>query len=144
MLEILSYKGVEFPNWMSKQQLAHLESLVEVKLINLKRCVALSSLGQIRVLKKLEIAQGNRFEFCCRNNLQCIETTEIIGCQELRCLPQDVQNLEHLSKMTINGCNNLTTLVALHSLKVLNTYACPVIENWRSLQGEKFQLCISY
>ncbi|KAG6488304.1 hypothetical protein ZIOFF_057064 [Zingiber officinale] len=205
-LEIISYKGVEFPTWMSKQQLAGFNSLVEVRLINLKRCATLPSLGQLANLGKLEISgmdlithlddtfygDGDIFpmlteltfsemlalekwymtkrkyiryfsklrqlsliqcpklkeinlfvygtiriwlnnetiwsvKFCSWDNLQNIEIIEIVGCQELRCLPQSMQRLKHLYKMTINSCNNLTTLVALDSLKELNIYACPVL-----------------
>ncbi|XP_042426592.1 disease resistance protein RGA2-like isoform X2 [Zingiber officinale] len=205
-LEIISYKGVEFPTWMSKQQLAGFNSLVEVRLINLKRCATLPSLGQLANLGKLEISgmdlithlddtfygDGDIFpmlteltfsemlalekwympkrkyiryfsklrqlsliqcpklkeinlfvygtiriwlnnetiwsvKFCSWDNLQNIEIIEIVGCQELRCLPQGMQSLNFLSKMTINSCNNLTTLVALDSLEELNIYACPVL-----------------
>ncbi|XP_042423640.1 putative disease resistance protein RGA1 [Zingiber officinale] len=55
-LEIMSYQGAEFPSWMSKRQLARLDSLVEVKLINLTRCATLPSLGQLPCLEKLEIS----------------------------------------------------------------------------------------
>ncbi|XP_042426310.1 putative disease resistance protein RGA4 [Zingiber officinale] len=212
MLEIISYKGVEFPTWMSKQQLALFDSLVEVRLINLKRCATLPSLGQLPCLEKLEISgmdlikhidntfygDGDTFsvlreltflemlalekwsmperknvhvfnklerltliqcpklkeidlhsrpclffgvtirvwlnnetiwsvEFYSWENLQYIEIIEIVGCQELRCLPQGMQSLKHLSEMTINSCSNLTTLVALHSLEELNIYACPLL-----------------
>ncbi|KAG6484289.1 hypothetical protein ZIOFF_061085 [Zingiber officinale] len=201
-LEIISYKGVEFPTWMSKQQLAGFNSLVEVRLINLKRCATLPSLGQLANLEKLEISgmdlithlddtfygDGDIFpklteltfsemlalekwympkrkyiplgqlsliqcpklkeinlfvyntiriwlnnetiwsvRFCSWDNLQSIQIIEIVGCQELRCLPQSMQRLKHLYKMIINSCNNLTTLVALDSLEALNIYACPVL-----------------
>ncbi|XP_042426318.1 putative disease resistance protein RGA4 [Zingiber officinale] len=205
-LEIISYKGVEFPTWMSKQQLAGFNSLVEVRLINLKRCATLPSLGQLANLGKLEISgmdlithlddafygDGDIFpmlteltfsemlalekwympkrkyiryfsklrqlsliqcpklkeinlfmdaairiwlnnetiwsvKFCSWHNLQNIQIIEIVGCQELRCLPQGMQRLKRLYKMIINSCNNLTTLVALDSLEELNIYACPVL-----------------
>ncbi|XP_042426311.1 putative disease resistance protein RGA4 [Zingiber officinale] len=212
MLEIISFKGVEFPTWMSKQQLVRFDSLVEVRLINLRRCATLPSLGQLPCLKKLEISgmdlikhidntfygDGGTFsvlreltfsemlalekwseperknayvfdklqqltliqcpklkeidlhsrpylffggtmrvwlnneiiwsaEFCNWNNLRYIEIIEIVGCQELKCLPQGMRSFECLSKMTINSCNNLTTLVALDSLIELNIYACPLL-----------------
>ncbi|XP_042419338.1 putative disease resistance protein RGA4 [Zingiber officinale] len=207
MLEIISFKGVEFPTWMSKQQLVRFDSLVEVRLINLRRCATLPSLGQLHCLEKIEISgmdlikhidntfygDGDTFsvlievtvsemlalekwsmperkkfrifkkpqqltliqcpklkeidphyychtmrvwlnnetiwsaEFNCWENLQYIEIIEIVGCQELRCLPQGMRRLKRLSKMTINSCSNLTTLVALHSLEELNIYACPLL-----------------
>ncbi|KAG6484292.1 hypothetical protein ZIOFF_061088 [Zingiber officinale] len=209
-LDIISYKGVEFPTWMSKQQLARFDSLVEVRFINLRRCAILPSLGQLPFLEKLEISgmdlikhidytfygDGNTFAmlreltfsemlglkkwsvpserknkiffpelrqltliqcpklkeispwlflhdydtmriwlnnetiwstvFCSWDNLRYLEIIEIVGCQELRCLPQRMQSLQ-ISKMTINSCNNLTTLVALDSLIELNIYACPLL-----------------
>ncbi|XP_042431457.1 disease resistance protein RGA2-like [Zingiber officinale] len=209
MLEIISFKGVEFPTWMSKQQLVRFDSLVEVRLINLRRCATLPSLGQLHCLEKIEISgmdlikhidntfygDGDTFsvlreltfsemlalekwsmpernvfveleqltliqcpklkeidlhsrpylffgvtirvwlnnetiwsvEFYSWDKLQCIEIIEIVGCQELRCLPQGMQSLKHLSQMTINSCNSLTTLVALDSLEELNIYACPLL-----------------
>ncbi|KAG6495295.1 putative disease resistance protein RGA1 [Zingiber officinale] len=207
MLEIISYKGVEFPTWMSKQELVDFDSLVEVRLINLRRCATLPSLGRLPCLEKLEISgmdlikhiddtfydDGNTYpklreltfsemlalekwsmteekyfkffprlrkltlvqcpklkeidlhyysgtmriwlnnettcsaKFCCWGNLRYIQTIEIVGCQELRCLPQGMKSMKYLNKMTINSCNNLTTLVALDSLRALNIYACPVL-----------------
>ncbi|XP_042400835.1 putative disease resistance protein RGA4 [Zingiber officinale] len=207
MLEIISYKGVEFPTWMSKQELVDFDSLVEVRLINLRRCATLPSLGRLPCLEKLEISgmdlikhiddtfydDGNTYpklreltfsemlalekwyvpkanyviffqeltqltlvqcpklkeidlhdycgtmrvwlnnetiwsaEFYRWYNLRYIGIIEIVGCQELRCLPQGMGRFERLSKMTINSCNNLTTLVALDSLIELNIYACPLL-----------------
>ncbi|KAG6484288.1 hypothetical protein ZIOFF_061084 [Zingiber officinale] len=153
-LEIISYKGVEFPTWMSKQQLAGFNSLVEVRLINLKRCATLPSLGQLANLEKLEISGMDLITHLddtfygddgifpmlteltfsemlalekCWDNLRNLYIIEIVGCQELRCLPQGMQRLKRLYKMIINSCNNLTTLVALDSLEELNIYACPVL-----------------
>ncbi|KAG6488264.1 putative disease resistance protein RGA4 [Zingiber officinale] len=206
-LEIISYKGVEFPTWMSKQELVRFDSLVEVRLINLRRCATLPSLGQLPCLEKLEISgmdlikhidnifygDGDTFsvlreltfsemlalekwsvpkgkcilffprltqltlvqcpklkeidlhyycgtmrvwlnnetiwsaKFYCWDNFRYIRIIEIVGCQELRCLPQGMRRFERLSKMTINSCNNLTTLVALDSLIELNIYACPLL-----------------
>ncbi|KAG6484240.1 hypothetical protein ZIOFF_061035 [Zingiber officinale] len=226
-LEIMSYKGVEFPRWMSEQQLARFDSLVEVRLINLRRCATLPSLAELPCVEKLEISgmdlikhiddtfygygytfpflreltfsemlaletwsvpEGNyvdyfprleqltliqcpklkaidqRFrcgsvtmrvwlnnetiwsdEFCNWDNLRKIRRIEIVGCQELRCLPQGMQSLNFLSKMTINSCNNLTTLVALDSLIELNIYACPLLafnlEAFRRLRSLTIKGC---
>ncbi|XP_042423636.1 disease resistance protein RGA2-like [Zingiber officinale] len=205
-LEIMSYKGVEFPGWMSEQQLARFDSLVEVRLINLRRCATLPSLGQLPCLEKLEISgmdliahiedtfygDGGTFSMlreltfsemlaleklsvperkdadffpnfsqltlvqCPKlqeidlhncstmriwlnnetiwsakyynwDNLQDLRIIEIVGCQELWCLPQGIRSLKYLYGMTINSCNNLTTLVALDSLIELNIYACPLL-----------------
>ncbi|XP_042426594.1 putative disease resistance protein RGA4 isoform X4 [Zingiber officinale] len=213
-LEIISYKGVEFPTWMSKQQLAGFNSLVEVRLINLKRCATLPSLGQLANLGKLEISgmdlithlddtfygDGDIFpmlteltfsemlalekwympkrkyiryfsklrqlsliqcpklkeinlfvygtiriwlnnetiwsvKFCSWDNLQNIEIIEIVGCQELRCLPQALDSLEELN---IYACPVLAfNLAAFTKLRTLTIKGCPKMQIYHDAWKKK-------
>ncbi|KAG6504329.1 hypothetical protein ZIOFF_036660 [Zingiber officinale] len=211
---------------MSKQQLARFDSLVDVRLINLRRCATLPSLGQLPRLRMLEISgmdlikhiddafygDGDIFptltkltfsemlslekwsppkrknvksfpwlreltliqcpkfkeinllcdsiftmrvwlnnktiwsvEFCNWDNLQYIENIEIVGCQELRRLPEGMRSLKRLTRMKICNCNNLVTLVALYSLQVLYLVACPVLafnlEAFTTLSQLKINAC---
>ncbi|XP_042423635.1 putative disease resistance protein RGA4 [Zingiber officinale] len=54
-IEVISYMGMEFPSWMGKE-ISNANSLVEVKLINLKKCSTLRPLGELENLRKLEIS----------------------------------------------------------------------------------------
>ncbi|CAL9777824.1 unnamed protein product [Musa acuminata subsp. burmannicoides] len=190
-LEIILYAGKEFPVWIKKGFDYH-HKLEEIKLINLKRCKKLPSLGGLHDLKIIEISgmdlidamdeafygenengtfpnleklmlsdmpalekwlkverrrerlfpcldeltliQCPKFEalevdlevtrlsiwldnkmlrtseFKGWHNLQSIEHLEIVGCQEMRCLPQDMERCVKLGSLTIIRCDNLECL----------------------------------
>ncbi|XP_064937818.1 putative disease resistance protein RGA1 [Musa acuminata AAA Group] len=190
-LEIILYAGKEFPVWIKKGFDYH-HKLEEIKLINLKRCKKLPSLGGLHDLKIIEISgmdlidamdeafygenengtfpnleklilsdmpalekwlkverrrellfpnldeltiiQCPKFEalevdlevtrlsiwldnkmlrtseFKGWHNLQSMEHLEIVGCKEMRCLPQDMKRCVKLQKLRIIGCDNLDCL----------------------------------
>ncbi|XP_065025065.1 putative disease resistance protein RGA4 [Musa acuminata AAA Group] len=187
-LEIILYIGEEFPIWI-KEGFNYLHKLKEIKLINLKRCKKLPSLGGLLDLeivelsgmdlinvvdeafygddgtfpelkrltlshmlaleKWLKVERKKEFLFPKLRRLtliQCpkfkalevdlevstlsiwlnnkmlqtsefegwqnlpIKNLEIVGCQEMRCLPQDMERCVKLRSLTINGCDNLDCL----------------------------------
>ncbi|CAL9168906.1 putative disease resistance protein RGA1 [Musa acuminata AAA Group] len=187
-LEIILYVGEEFPVWI-KEGFNYLHKLKEIKLINLKRCKKLPSLGGLLDLeivelsgmdlinvvdeafygddgtfpelkrltlshmlaleKWLKVDRKKEFLFPKLRRLtliQCpkfkalevdlevstlsiwlnnkmlrtsefegwqnlpIKNLEIVGCQEMRCLPQDMERCVKLRSLTINGCDNLDCL----------------------------------
>ena len=187
-LEIILYAGEKFPIWI-KEGFDYLYKLKEIKLINLKRCKKLPSLGGLLDLeivelsgmdlinvvdeafygddgtfpelkrltlshmlaleKWLKVERKKEFLFPKLRRLtliQCpkfkalevdlevstlsiwlnnkmlrtsefegwqnlpIKNLEIVGCQEMRCLPQDMERCVKLRSLTINGCDNLDCL----------------------------------
>ncbi|CAL9085286.1 unnamed protein product [Musa acuminata var. zebrina] len=187
-LEIILYASEEFPEWI-KKGFGSLHTLEEIKLINLKKCKRLPSLGELQNLKIIEISgmdlintvdesfygddgtfpklkkltwcqmpalekwlkvereeflfpklreltiiQCPKFEalevdlkvtrlsiwlnnkmlrtseFKGWHNLQSMEHLEIVGCKEMRRLPQGMKRCVKLQKLRIIGCDNLDCL----------------------------------
>ncbi|CAD5166488.1 unnamed protein product [Musa acuminata subsp. malaccensis] len=210
-LEIILYASKEFPEWI-KKGFGYLHKLKEIKLINLKICKCLPSLGGLHNLKIIEIngmdlintmdesfygdngtfpklkkftlshmpalekwlqveREENLFpsldeltliqcpkfealevdlkvtrlsiwldnkmlrtsEFKGWHNLQSIEHLEIVGCQEMRCLPQDMQRCDRLEKLRIIRCDNLDCLPewlqGFEGLKSLCMYGCRALSS---------------
>nr|XP_009416679.1 PREDICTED: putative disease resistance protein RGA4 [Musa acuminata subsp. malaccensis] len=210
-LEIILYLGEEFPVWI-KEGFNHLHKLKEIKLINLKRCKKLPSLGGLLDLeivelsgmdlinvvdeafygddgtfpelkrltlshmlaleKWLKVERKKEFLFPKLRRLtliQCpkfkalevdlevstlsiwlnnkmlqtsefegwqnlpIKNLEIVGCQEMRCLPQDMERCVKLRSLTINGCDNLDCLPewlqGFKHLKSLCLYDCGALSS---------------
>ncbi|CAL9777771.1 unnamed protein product [Musa acuminata subsp. burmannicoides] len=210
-LEIILYASEEFPEWI-KKGFDYLHELKEIKLINIKRCKRLPSLGglldleiveisgmdlinvvdeafygengtfpnlkkltlcQMPALEKwlkverrerlfpnldeLTIIQCPKFEalevdlkvtrlsiwldnkmlrtseFKGWHNLQSIEHLEIVGCQEMRCLPQDMERCVKLGSLTIIRCDNLDCLPewlqGFEGLKYLCMYGCRALSS---------------
>ncbi|CAL9168904.1 unnamed protein product [Musa hybrid cultivar] len=209
-LEIILYAGQELPVWI-KESFDYLHNLKEIKLIDLKRCKRLPSLGGLLDLKIIEISgmdlinvvdeafYGNNgmfpklekltlshmpalekwlkveraerlfprlyeltliecpkfkalevnleiirlsvwlnneilrtSEFKGWHNLQ-IFNLEIVGCQEMRCLPQNMQRCVKLRSLTIIGCDNLDCLPewlqGFERLKSLCMYGCRALSS---------------
>ncbi|XP_064992429.1 disease resistance protein RGA2-like [Musa acuminata AAA Group] len=210
-LEIILYADEEFPVWI-KEGFYYLHRLKEIKLINLKRCKMLPSLGQLLSLEIIEISgmdliniidetfygdngtfpelreltfshmpalekwlKVGREEFlfselyeltliqCPKfkalevhlrvsrlsiwlnnkmlqtselkgwHNLQHIRDLEIVGCQELRCLPRDMERCVKLDSLRIIGCENLDFLPEwLQGFNLLNSlfiYGCRALSS---------------
>ncbi|CAL9165426.1 unnamed protein product [Musa hybrid cultivar] len=226
-LEIILYAGMKFPLWIEKG-FDYLDKLKEIKLINLKRCKSLPSLGELVSLKIIEISgmdlipeldetfyggygtfpklkkltlcqmpvlekwlkvereeflfpklgeltliQCPKFkalevdlkvsrlsiwlnnkmlrtsEFKGWHNLQSIEHLEIVGCQEMRCLPQDMQRCVELRGLRIIGCDNLDCLPewlqGFERLDSLYIYGCRALssmpEELKRLPGFEVKGC---
>ncbi|CAL9779716.1 unnamed protein product, partial [Musa acuminata subsp. burmannicoides] len=210
-LEIILYADEEFLVWI-KERFYYLHRLKEIKLINLKRCKMLPSLGQLLSLEIIEISgmdliniidetfygdngtfpelreltfshmpalekwlkvgreeflfselyeltliQCPKFkalevhlrvstlsiwlnnkmlqtsEFKGWHNLQHIRDLEIVGCQELRCLPRDMERCVKLDSLRIIGCENLDFLPEwLQGFNLLNSlfiYGCRALSS---------------
>ncbi|CAL9134447.1 unnamed protein product [Musa textilis] len=209
-LEIVLYAGEELPVWIN-EGFNYLHKLKEIKLINLKRCKKLPSLGGLCDLEIVEISgmvlintvdeafygdngtfpELRRFtlshmlelekwlkverkeflfpklrrltlihcpqfkalevdlevsrltiwlnnkmvqtsEFKDWHNLP-IKNLEIVGCQEMRCLPQVMERCVKLRSLTIIGCDNLDCLPewlqGFKHLKSLCLYDCSALSS---------------
>ncbi|XP_065019339.1 putative disease resistance protein RGA1 [Musa acuminata AAA Group] len=188
-LEIIAYTGEAFPSWMGIKQEYHC-TLVEIKLINLRRCGSLPALGELARLKIVEISgmqkissvddkfYGDNGRFSTLEKLtfsempnlekwqtvvrkqdlfpklaeltliECpklaklevrlsqvkrlnvwldngrlwtptpsnfegwdnLEELEMVGCTQLRSLPEDIKNFKCLESLRLVGCENLISL----------------------------------
>ncbi|XP_058078509.1 putative disease resistance protein RGA1 [Magnolia sinica] len=123
-LVVEEYVGVQMPHWMSSWLLPN---LVELSLINCKRCEELPQLGQLSFLL---VIQGMDAVKSIGNHFYGDEVTE--GFPSLKVLIfKDLPNLEewsgfngrevlpHLDKLTVWRCPKLIMLPCLPSLKEL-------------------------
>ncbi|MFS7926241.1 putative P-loop containing nucleoside triphosphate hydrolase, leucine-rich repeat domain superfamily [Helianthus anomalus] len=148
-LEIRSYGGMEFPNWVGDPSFLHLK---HVSIRGCKRCTSLPPLGQLPSLKKLVIeglygveavgselfGTGQAFsslEILRFDNMRGwkkwsgavfprLQNLEIIGCPNL--VEVTLEALPSLNDLVLYGCPNLVevTLEALPSLNVLTLITC--------------------
>ncbi|XP_058078543.1 putative disease resistance protein RGA4 [Magnolia sinica] len=122
-LEVEGYVGVRFPHWMTSL------NLVEISLINCRRCEQLPQLGQLPLLKVLVI-QGMHAVKSIGNHFYGDNVAEgFPSLEELRL--EDMPNLEEwsgfngrevlpcLNELSVVRCPKLTTLPCLQSLKIL-------------------------
>ncbi|XP_058079595.1 putative disease resistance protein RGA4 [Magnolia sinica] len=128
-LEVKGYVGVRFPHWMTSSLLSN---LVEISLINCRRCEQLPQLGQLPLLKVLVI-QGMHAVKSIGNHFYGDNVAEgFPSLEKLRLV--DMPNLEEwsgfngrealpcLNRLSVFRCPKLTTLPCLQSLKELRLY----------------------
>ncbi|KAJ0716986.1 putative leucine-rich repeat domain superfamily [Helianthus annuus] len=127
-LEIRSYGGLKFPNWVGDHSFLHLK---HVSIRGCKRCTSLPPLGQLPSLKKLDIEGLYGVEavgFELSGTGQAFPSLEILSFDDMRGWKKwsgDV--FPRLQKLEIKNCPNLVevTLEALPSLNVLEIEDCP-------------------
>ncbi|WOL17906.1 disease resistance protein RGA3 [Canna indica] len=117
--ELLKITFSEMPKlekWLSPtetQRYVLFPNLVKLTVI---QCPKFKQLDvHLRHLRKLKLWMNNEMmftsEFVGWHNLENAEYLEVIGCQELRCLPQSMhQELVQLERMNILSCHNLISL----------------------------------
>ncbi|XP_058078566.1 putative disease resistance protein RGA3 [Magnolia sinica] len=122
-LEVKGYVGVRFPHWMTSS------NLVEISLINCRRCEQLPQLGQLPLLKVLVI-QGMHAVKSIGNHFYGDNVAEGFPSLEKLTL-EEMPNLEEwsgfngrevlpcLDRLFVVRCPKLTTLPCLQSLKIL-------------------------
>ncbi|GAB2271476.1 hypothetical protein Dimus_006315 [Dionaea muscipula] len=127
------YNGLSFPSWLARMtvnNLASLDNLAVVRLLDCRRCGHLPTLGQLPVLKTLVIEGmeavrqiGKEFYTQSEGNgvrnalFPALTTLEIINCRSLRkwlqpesTNPPDVESFPCLEKLKIVGCPLLTII----------------------------------
>ncbi|KAJ0672832.1 putative P-loop containing nucleoside triphosphate hydrolase, leucine-rich repeat domain superfamily [Helianthus annuus] len=127
-LEIRSYGGLEFPNWVGDPSFLHLK---HVSIRGCKRCTSLPPLGQLPSLKKLDIeglygVEAVGFELFGTG--QAFPSLEILSFDDMRGWKKwSGAVFPRLQKLEIKNCPNLVevTLEALPSLNVLEIKDCP-------------------
>nr|XP_018677569.1 PREDICTED: putative disease resistance protein RGA3 [Musa acuminata subsp. malaccensis] len=111
-----------------------LERLILIQCPKLKELHVRPS-SSTRKLLRLELWLNNdkllSSEFVGWQNLINVYVLEIIGCEELRCLPQGIKYLKHLFRLKIIRCNNLISLpdwlAELKSLEYLIVQDCAML-----------------
>ncbi|XP_058079237.1 putative disease resistance protein RGA3 [Magnolia sinica] len=126
-LTMEEYMGVRFPHWMCSSLLPN---LIEVSVINCRRCEQLPLVSRSPFIKALVIQGMYALKSIDNHFSGGDDVTE--GFQSLKELSLiDMPNLEwsvfngrevllpHLDKLTVSGCPKLTMLPCLPSLKIL-------------------------
>ncbi|KAF5775324.1 putative virus X resistance protein-like, coiled-coil [Helianthus annuus] len=126
-LQIRSYGGKEFPNWVGDPSFLHLK---HVSIRGCKRCTSLPPLGQLPSLKKLVIEGLHRVEVvgfelfgagCAFPSLEILSFDDMPGWKKW-----SGAVFPRLQKLEIKDCPNLVevTLEALPSLNDLSICGC--------------------
>ncbi|KAM0069545.1 putative P-loop containing nucleoside triphosphate hydrolase, leucine-rich repeat domain superfamily [Helianthus debilis subsp. tardiflorus] len=127
-LEIRSYGGLEFPNWVGDPLFLHLK---HVSIRGCKRCTSLPPLGQLQSLKKLFVEGLHGVEVVGSElfgTSHAFPSLEILNFKDMRGWKKwSGVVFPCLQELKINNCPNLVevTLEALPSLNVLQIYNCP-------------------
>lgn len=100
-LSIENFMGAKFPRWLLELKV---HNLVEISLINCRRCEILPPLSQLHHLKVLTIQGKPNLEKWSSDDLR--------------------QMLPHIKKLTIKSCPKLTQLPHLPSLETLRLMGC--------------------
>ncbi|XP_058079935.1 disease resistance protein RGA2-like [Magnolia sinica] len=125
-LTVEEYMGVRFPRWMCSSSLPN---LIEVSVINCRRCEQLPPLGHLPFLKVLVIQGMDAVKSIGNHFHGGNDVTESFPSLK-RLTIQDMPNLEEwsgsngrvlpcLNQLTVRRCPKLTTLPCLPSLKEL-------------------------
>ncbi|KAJ0851169.1 putative P-loop containing nucleoside triphosphate hydrolase, leucine-rich repeat domain superfamily [Helianthus annuus] len=127
-LQIRSYGGLEFPNWVGAPSFRRLQKL-EIR--GCKRCTSIPTLGQLSSLKELFIQGLNAVEvvgFELFGTGQAFPSLETLSFRDM-CGWKKWSGavFPRLQKLQIKDCSNLVevTLEALPSLNDLELYGCP-------------------
>ncbi|CAL9111972.1 unnamed protein product [Musa acuminata var. zebrina] len=130
-LEIIAYTGEAFPSWMGIKQEYHC-TLVEIKLINLRRCGSLPALGELARLKMVEISgmqkissvddkfYGDNGRF---STLEKLTFSEMPNLEKWQTVVRKQDLFPKLAELTLIECPKLAKLeVRLSQVKRLNVW----------------------
>ncbi|CAD5163150.1 unnamed protein product [Musa acuminata subsp. malaccensis] len=130
-LEIIAYTGEAFPSWMGIKQEYHC-TLVEIKLINLRRCGSLPALGELARLKIVEISgmqkissvddkfYGDNGRF---STLEKLTFSEMPNLEKWQTVVRKQDLFPKLAELTLIECPKLEKLeVRLSRVKRLNIW----------------------
>ncbi|XP_022033922.2 putative disease resistance protein At3g14460 [Helianthus annuus] len=131
MLEVMYYKGIEFPNWVGDPSY---HRLVQLSLRGCKKCTSLPPLGQLPSLKQLLIQGMDDVKVISLELSRSTDVTfpslEILRFEDMSSWEVWSTNSEAtfpcLRELQIKNCPNLidVLLEALPSLRVLRIYKC--------------------
>ncbi|XP_058079921.1 putative disease resistance protein RGA3 [Magnolia sinica] len=160
-LVVEGYVGVRFPQWMSNSLLLN---LIEISLVNCRRCEQLPSLGQLPFLKVLEVYGMDAVKRIDNHFYGNVITQGFLSLEELTI--EDMANLEEwsgfngrevfpcLKQLLVNRCpklesitgelGNLAALESLNILKCDNLVSLPEeLQNSTSLHWLIIENCNS-
>ncbi|KAE8037269.1 hypothetical protein FH972_009870 [Carpinus fangiana] len=122
-LQIIRYRGNEFPAWMREGQLQHLVSLT---LNGCLKCKTLDLGDQLPNLRELYIKGMHELEKW--TDVECRSLCRLMfsNCPELRDLPSIFPNLDYLK---IKSCNSLRALPVVPSLQILKLINNLILED---------------
>ncbi|URE24066.1 resistance protein [Musa troglodytarum] len=130
-LEIIAYTGEAYPSWMGIKQEYHY-TLVEIKLINLRRCGSLPALGGLARLKIVEISGMHEIssvddkfygDFGIFSTLEKLTFSEMPNLEKWQTVERKTKMFPSLAELTLIECPKLAKLeVCLSQVKRLNIW----------------------
>ncbi|XP_058079928.1 putative disease resistance protein RGA3 [Magnolia sinica] len=135
-LVVEGYVGVRFPQWMSNSSLSN---LIEISLINCRRCKQLPSLGQLPFLKVLEVYGMDAVKRIDNHFYGNVITQGFPSLEKLTI--KDMPNLEEWSGF--NGREVFPCLEQLHVDKCDKLVSLPELQNSTSLHRLTIENCNS-
>ncbi|KAJ0566348.1 putative P-loop containing nucleoside triphosphate hydrolase, leucine-rich repeat domain superfamily [Helianthus annuus] len=130
-LGIVSYGGIEFPNWVGDTSYLN---LISVSLRGCKHCTSLPPLGQLPSLKELYIEDINEVKAIgseltgTGRPFRSLEVLELRNMKKLEVWSTDIRVVSFpcLKKLVIRGCPNLVkvSLEALPALNIIKVSEC--------------------
>ncbi|URE24533.1 resistance protein [Musa troglodytarum] len=125
---------LELEKWLKVERKEFL--FPKLRRLTLIQCPQFKALEVDLEVSRLTIWLNNKMvqtsEFKDWHNLP-IKNLEIVGCQEMRCLPQDMERCVKLRSLTIIGCDNLDCLPewlqGFKHLKSLCLYDCSALSS---------------
>ncbi|PWA44622.1 NBS-LRR resistance-like protein [Artemisia annua] len=152
-LDVVSYGGIDFPNWIGDPSFLRLTS---VSITSCKKCLNLPSLGKLSSLKKLLIKDLGEVKVLGPQLLGTSPAFPSLEFMIFEDIPlweewsssSDVGVFPCLQELTLDNCPNLAkvSLEALHSLRILKIKTVAVVlsitgisglsdEVWRDVMG---------
>ncbi|KAE8076277.1 hypothetical protein FH972_014939 [Carpinus fangiana] len=125
-LQILRYRGNEFPAWMKE---GRLQNLVSLTLNGCIKCKTLA-LGQLPKLRALYVKGMQELERLIEVECGSLRWLKLSNCPELRELPSIFPNLQVLK---IKSCNSLRALPVTPTLRFLTLVDNLILEDWNEL-----------
>jgi len=126
-LQILHYRGNEFPAWMNE---GRLQNLVSLTLNGCLKCKSLDLGDQLPNLRELYIKGMQELEKWPEVECYSLHLLKLSNCPELRELPNIFPNLDY---MKIKSCNSLRALPVVPYLQILILIDNLILEDWNEV-----------